>query len=531
MSIYNCSSRQSISQPSLNDCLLTGPPFLNDLCAIILRFRTHKYGVTTDIEKVFLHVALHEKDRDFTRFLWLSEPMDPKSEFNTYRFKRVLFGAVCSPFMLFATLCRHLKEYKTSVSTDILKNLYVDNIITGRESEADLIKFYKDARSLMMAAKFNLRTWASNSQNLNNLTQQNKTADETNPTNILGINWNTSTDKLSLAPKRLIPADTTLVTKREILQDSSKIFDPIGLTAPITIHAKLLLQRLWQMRIHWDEPIEKEVAKEWQAIVTDIQKLPNFPIARRYFITTFTTSHMELHVFADTSTKAYGAVAFLCRKQETSFVMAKSRVAPLKALTLPKLELMATVVATRLSNFIIHSLTLQQPSIYLWTDSQIVLHWIQSTKSLPQFVTHRISEIKLTSPGATWQYCPTSDNPADLLTRGLTMQQFIDSAQWLQGPRWLLEHDKWPTWNAAGISYLHAIIAVTNDFHPATQAAPTEGLHQIIKLVDYSNLKRLLVITAYVIRARDNHKIKGQVILLPMSCMKLKCSGSKIVKR
>ena len=134
---------------------------------------------------------------------------------------RVLFGAVCSPFMLFATLCRHLKEYKISVSTDILKNLYVDNIITGRESEADLLEFYKDARSPMMAAKFNLRTWASNSQSLNNLTQQNKTADETNPTNILGINWNISTDKLSLAPKRLIPADTTLITKREILQDSS----------------------------------------------------------------------------------------------------------------------------------------------------------------------------------------------------------------------------------------------------------------------------------------------------------------------
>ena len=87
------------------------------------------------------------------------------------------------------------------------------------------------------------------------------------------------------------------------------------------------------MRIHWDEPVEKEVAKEWQAIVTDILKLPNFPIARWYFTT---TSHMELYVFADASTKAYGAIAFLCRKQEslTSFVMAKSTVAPLKALTL-----------------------------------------------------------------------------------------------------------------------------------------------------------------------------------------------------
>ena len=303
---------------------------------------------------------------------------------------------------------------------------------------------------------------------------------------------------------RLIPADTTLVTKREILQDSTKIFDPIGLTAPITIRTKLLLQKLWQMRIHWDEPLEKEVVKEWKAIVIDIQRLPNYPIARWYFTTEFGTSNMELHVFADASIKAYGAVAFLCKKQETSFVMAKSRVAPLKALTLPKLELMAALVATRLGNFIIHSLTLQQPFIYLWTDSQIVLHWIQSTKLLPQFVSHRVSEIKLTLPGAKWQYCPTSDNPADLLIQGLTMLQFIDSAQWRHGPRWSVEHDKWPTWNPAGISHLHAIIAVTNDFHPATQAAPTVGLHQIIKLVDYSTLNRLLVITAYVIRARDN---------------------------
>ena len=86
--------------------------------------------------------------------------------------------------MLFATLCRHLKEYKTSVSTDILRNLYVDNIITGQESDAQLIEFYRDARSLMMAAKFNPCTWASNSQQLNSLAQQDKTADKTNPTNV-----------------------------------------------------------------------------------------------------------------------------------------------------------------------------------------------------------------------------------------------------------------------------------------------------------------------------------------------------------
>ena len=229
--VYNCSSSQSSDQPSLNDCLLTGPPFLNDLCSIILRFHTHKYGVTTEIEKAFLHVTLHERNRDFTRFLWLSRLMDPKSEFNTYRFKRVLFGSVCSPFMLYATLCQHFMQYKTSISTDILKNLYVDNIIAGGGSETHLVEFYKSARSLMMAAKFNLRTWASNTQQLNSLTLQDKIVDENNPTNILSIHWNTTTDQRSLAPKRMIPANT----KRKILQDSSKIFDPIGLAAPITI--------------------------------------------------------------------------------------------------------------------------------------------------------------------------------------------------------------------------------------------------------------------------------------------------------
>lgn len=105
--VYDCSCRQSATHPSLNHCLQVGPPFINDLCTLLLQFRSHKIGIVTDIEKAFLHVQLTEEDRNYTHFLWLCKPNDPKSKFTVYRFKVVLFGSVSSPFMLNATL-QHL---------------------------------------------------------------------------------------------------------------------------------------------------------------------------------------------------------------------------------------------------------------------------------------------------------------------------------------------------------------------------------------------------------------------------------------
>jgi len=240
--MYDCSCRGAVDQPSLNDCLLTGPPFLIDLVSIILRFHLKKYGVSTDIEKVLLHITLHPKDRDFIRFLWLSNASDPNSKFKTYRFCTVLFGSVSSPFMLFATLNHHLLQYDTPVSNNIRHNLYVDNIVTGFDSEAEMLQFYSQARSILSAAKFNLRAWASNCRQLRNTVDKDGTADQNTLTNILGLYWNTSLDRLSLALKGLNHLTTPLTTKRELLQDSSKLFDPLGILSPISVRAKLLMQ-------------------------------------------------------------------------------------------------------------------------------------------------------------------------------------------------------------------------------------------------------------------------------------------------
>ena len=164
--VYDCSCKASPKLASLNDCLQPGPPLLNDMSAILLRFRTHSYGIVTDIEKAFLHLNLHEDDRDFTRFLWLSDPADPNSSFDTYRFKAVPFGTTSSPFMLNATVQRHLENFNSPVSLDMKRNMYVDNVISGTDTETSAINYYNEARFIMNDSKFNLSSWASNCSDL-----------------------------------------------------------------------------------------------------------------------------------------------------------------------------------------------------------------------------------------------------------------------------------------------------------------------------------------------------------------------------
>ena len=188
--VYDCSCHQARDQPSLNDCLLTGEPQLYDLCCILLQFRIYPVGVCTDIRRDrrhFLHISLHEDDRDYTRFLWLSDPQNPESELVTYRFKVVLFGAACSPFMLNAALHCHLSQYRSPTAQNMLANLCVDNIVSGCQSESEAVLYYNNTSSIMKDANFNLRSWISNSPHLTEQASKDKVVDANNPVNVLGL--------------------------------------------------------------------------------------------------------------------------------------------------------------------------------------------------------------------------------------------------------------------------------------------------------------------------------------------------------
>ncbi|XP_065891652.1 uncharacterized protein [Dysidea avara] len=266
----------------------------------------------------------------------------------------------------------------------------------------------------------------------------------------------------------------------------------------------IALQQLWQECVDWDAPLYTPLNMEWHTIAGNITDAMTFSLPRKYAasIPPPENTTTVLHVFADVSLKAYGAAAYIQQNnQPASFVMSKSRAVPLKQITLPKLELMAAVLAARLSEFVRTSLSIDCV-LYLWSDSQIILYWITSQKKLKPFVDHKVSEIR--SISTNWKYCPSADNPADLLTRGISTQQLASAALWQQGPSWLLLQDQWPTWNPSSETLLIQMQEELDD-QPIEQilvhsalTSPANFL-QVMDVTKYSSLQKLLAVTAYVL--------------------------------
>ena len=245
--VFDCSAKTAQCPLSLNDCLYSGPPLLNDLCSVLLRFRLNGYCCTADIAKAFLQIGLKSADRDFTRFLWPVDPFDTNSPVTTYRFKSVLFGSTSSQFLLMATLMHHLERDNSWISNKILRDLYVDNLISTFKYESDLVDFYCASRKLLSDANFNLREWSSNSKLLNDMLPSHEST--STKQKILGLNWDTETDLVTFPIKT---SSYKKITKREVVSRAAEIYDPLGYLLPVTIRARLFIQKLWVEKIGWE---------------------------------------------------------------------------------------------------------------------------------------------------------------------------------------------------------------------------------------------------------------------------------------
>lgn len=498
--VYDCSCKQIPGSASLNDCLLNIPPKINDVTAILLRFRANKYAVSTDIEKAFLNVGLDIEDRDVTRFYWLSNPTDPRSDLTTYRFKSVLFGATCSPFILNAVISKHLNNHPSTFTEKLTKDLYVDNIISSFSSEDELLTYFKLVRGLFADGGFNLRSWASNSQLLQELATTQNVIDKDQIVKILGLRWDTASDTLGFVTREL--ETSSPITKREVLKQSSTIYDPLGLISPITVRSKMLMQQIWEKNFNWDELLPESIVTEWSHIRKDIQETTEIVVPRHYFEqSSDSNKDTVIHVFTDASMKAYGACAYIVANGESSLLMAKNRVAPLKPLTIPRLELMAAVIGSRLLAHIRSNMHITR--VVLWSDSQIVLNWLNSKKALKPFIANRVKEILELTEEFPWRYCPSESNPADILSRGISIEKFVNNNLWMRGPDWLTEEDNWPEWNTDEAQIVSTITqqeVMVNTVKATTNTYTTQGISNIIDVSRFNSFKKLLRVTAYVSR-------------------------------
>ena len=389
--------------------------------------------------------------------------------------------------------------------------MHAENVlhIVTSKTVSESITYYQDSTSILQQGGFRLRSWATNNSQLNDvITQDDHDCHESTCTvKILGMIWNTQLDLLSY-PSYSHSSD--LYTKREIVRLTSSLFDPLGYLSPVHISAKIFIQKLWQLNLEWDKPLNEEIVDEWKIIHGELDSIRKITIQRPYFSNDINSelSH-ELHVFADASPKSYGVVVYLKHGSTTAFVMSKSRVKPLKDITLPRMELLATFIATRLSQFILKAFSrVNIQKVVLWSDSQIVLHWIKGDKKLPMFVENRVKVIRDAS-FSDIKYCPTTDNPADLLTRGISSLELQQSTLWTCGPSWLPNGD-WPICDLFDSAVLacyiepceHDIIdpsIIVNTLHSDTVSV-VSGIDNVIDITRFPSLGKLLRVTSYVLR-------------------------------
>ncbi|XP_029842866.2 uncharacterized protein LOC115326201 [Ixodes scapularis] len=324
-------------------------------------------------------------------------------------------------------------------------------------------------------------------------------------TKVLGLVWDKTTDSFTFSSDHLLEIlSTNMTTKRFVLRASARIFDPLGFLSPYVIRVKILFQRIWQHGLGWDEELPEALRQEWTTWCAELKDLPRI-MAPRHLQNADGESKLELHVFTDASPQAYDACAYLRavdRKENVSvtLVFAKSRVAPLKTLTLPRLELMGALLGARMAKYLCTVLFGVVVTLWYWTDSMITLGWIKgSATAWKPFVGNRVTEIQALSDPSNWHHCPGSANPADALTRGKTVMQLSAYQLWWSGPEWLSrEEGNWPIGSTSEDEDLNGIDGErrqqVGEILLTTVRAPTA----LLTLENFSSYTKMLRVTAWI---------------------------------
>lgn len=278
-----------------------------------------------------------------------------------------------------------------------------------------------------------LHKWGSNSAALSKMLEdegpdERPLGQQTGVLKVLGLTWKPNEDSLSFSAEHVIEfARQRRNTKRFVLQTTARLYDPLGFLSPFVVRAKILFQEVWKLNLRWDDTLPEELMSGWNNWCDELTTLQQINVPRFYDSELKgKVVHRTLHVFWDASTSAYGSMIFICSTDDTgettaTLLLAKCRVSPLKEICLARLELMACLIESRLFKYVRTHPEIKVDEVHFWTDSMIALHWIRGVPSRwKMFVKNRVEEIQANSVKAMWHHCPGKENPADLMTRGLS---------------------------------------------------------------------------------------------------------------
>lgn len=456
--VFDCAA--DFQGVSLNSQLLQGPDLTNTLLGVLVRFREEHVALMADIQAMFHQVKVSEKDVDFLRFLWWPDGDCSKDPIE-YRMLVHLFGATSSPSCANYALRKTAEDNKDCFSPVVCDtvhhNFYVDDCLKSLPSKEEAVQMVQDLANMLQKGGFHLSKWITNSRTVLASIAEEKRSKTTRDLDLdkdnlpmeraLGLYWCVETDTFQFRTS----VEPRPCSRRGILSVISSIYDPLGFLAPFILPPKRLLQEMCKKNISWDDEVPPAASRQWQEWLADLKRISGFKVPRCIKDKSFGVPECaQLHHFSDASEYGYGTVSYLRLTSkagvQVAFLLGKSRVAPMKQTTIPRLELTAAVLAVRVDKMLKKELSFHLETSVFWTDSTTVLKYIASeTTRFLTFVANRVAIIREATDLSQWRYISTKTNPADHASRGLSADRFLTCKKWIEGPEFLLKAEKeWP---------------------------------------------------------------------------------------
>ncbi|MGD0638657.1 MAG: aspartyl protease family protein, partial [Nitrososphaerales archaeon] len=443
---------------SLNDALLAGPKLQVDLVDILVRYRTFEYPMTADTAKMFNQIRLHPEDRRWVRFWWRNPGSTQPPQVCC---KKVLtFGLNFAPYGALQTVMYHLDRHAVdfpAATTALRSSTFVDDTLCGHNNIRGAIRLRKEMQEVMELGGFHLTKWcATSSQILLSIPEADRaksapfviaekdlTLSQEALQMCLGLRWCPISDMFQFSGALKLMEPIQVETMRTLSSRASRMFDPCGYLTPVILIAKNLMQSAHRLQLGWDQPLPDVLRGPWLDWIQDLKYLANFEIDRRLYIQDKIS--VTLQGFCDASALAAAAVIYARSvdaqgRVQVTLVVAKSKLAPLNTISIPKLELLGALLLAKLMFKTAKALSIPISDVLCHTDNCSVIQWLRkSPSSWTSFVGNRTTQILELLPADKWVFVNTVENIADIASRGMSAPQLVNCRDWVQGPAFLWE--------------------------------------------------------------------------------------------